>query len=87
MHAVQFPAVNPPPEISAAAALIGRTKRPHCLGAFSLAPLVLRFISGADRSRQPFYVGPGTSSRMSDGMCGDSPNQRNHNVSKEIHCP
>ena len=86
MHAVQFPAVNPPPEISAAAALIGRTKRPHCVGVF---PNTLWFVipAEADRSSQPYFVGLGTLLRMLDCMCGDSPNQRNHNVSKEIHCP
>ena len=87
MHAVQFPAVNPPPEISASAALIGRTKRPHHPGASSLAPLFFWFIrntAGVDRSSQPRFIGPGTSSRMSDGMCGDNPQRRNHDVSKQI---
>ena len=86
MYALQFPAVNPPPEISVVAALIGRTKRPHRLGASFLAPMFFWFIrntAGADRFSQPRYVGPGTSSRISDDMCGDNLQRRNHDVRKD----
>ena len=86
MYAAQFPAVNPPPEVGVSATLIGRAKRPHRLGASSLAPLFFWFIrntTGADRSSQPFYVGPGTSSSMSDGMCGDNLQRRNQDARKD----
>ena len=85
MYAAQFPAVNPPPEVGDSSSLIGRTKRPHCPGARNEAPVFFWFIhktAGADRPAQPHYVGPGTSSRMPDGMCGDNPNRRKHDGKK-----
>ena len=79
VQSLQFPAVNPPPEISVhETALIGRTKRPHALPrCFFPGNCVLSWFThlttGADRSGQPHYVGPGTSSRMLNRICGDNP--------------